>query len=68
MQQRDLNVAQGSANCSGSIGDHFQLDGRRDRRLKLGKQAEHVVDRLNYVGARLAENYENYSGLPLERP
>ena len=54
----DLDVVEGLANGLGPVAADFQLDGRRNLRLKRGQQALDLVGGLDRIGAGLLHNHE----------
>src|SRR6185437_3415521 len=55
-EQGQFNVVHRGPNGGGAIERDIQVNGSRDRRLKLGQQGAHPVHGIHDVGAGLAEN------------
>ena len=57
-QQRELHVLDRGANGLGAVGENFDMDGGRDRRLQPRQLRLDLVDGLDDVGAGLLEHDE----------
>ena len=64
--QRELNVVDGGADRDGAVGDHRDLERRRQRGLQLGQHRLDGLDHVDRVGAWLALDIEQHRRRSLE--
>ena len=65
--QGDFNVAHGSANGSGAVHGHGEMQRGRNRGAEKREKGHNTVDGLNHVGARLSEDGHEDAALSVRK-